>query len=81
MSQDRFSDPPAALGLEAEVDEFAAKELAAQVSNISIEEREAAMHDIHGVTPSEEESSEALERSFVEMNKSLSAKIHWRHAC
>jgi hypothetical protein len=80
ITENDFVDPPSEIDFKPERYDSVMKELAWQVNNIAIEEREAGLYDMHGVTVTLEESPEALDMSVGEMNSILTRKIDWRQA-
>jgi hypothetical protein len=77
---DNFFDPPSEIAFKAENNNSVVKELALQVNTIAIEEREAGLYDMHGITAAIEECPEALDKSLREMNSILTRKIDWKQA-
>ena len=52
------SDPPTEEAFQTDFDDVI-KNLASQVNNLSLAEREAGLFDIHGISPIEQETEEA----------------------
>eukprot|EP00980_Cylindrotheca_fusiformis_P023632 scaffold10690_cov126-Cylindrotheca_fusiformis.AAC.5 len=76
-----FSPPMSGLDVnESDFNEIDVKELASKVSEIALDEREAALFDMHGVAPTLEEDPEMLSTSLTEMNKMLTNMLCWRQA-
>eukprot|EP00980_Cylindrotheca_fusiformis_P016379 scaffold4880_cov106-Cylindrotheca_fusiformis.AAC.13 len=65
---------------ESDFNEIEVKELASKVSEASLDEREAALFDIHGVSPNLEEDLEMLSKSLMEMNELLNNMLCWKQA-
>lgn len=77
----RSADPPSEFsdGVQPEHDEVL-KSIASQVNNLTLAEREEALFDIHGISPIEQETKEALDVSLKEMNDLLTQKIDYSYA-
>eukprot|EP00980_Cylindrotheca_fusiformis_P016367 scaffold4880_cov106-Cylindrotheca_fusiformis.AAC.1 len=81
--ENSFSEPTAPSGLDANESDFnetEVKELASKVSAITLDEREAALFDMHGVAPTPEEDPERLSTALTEMNEMLTSMICWEQA-
>eukprot|EP00980_Cylindrotheca_fusiformis_P028367 scaffold22595_cov102-Cylindrotheca_fusiformis.AAC.4 len=64
----------------SDFNETEVKELASKVSEIALEEREAALFDMHGVAPTLDEDPEMLSTSLQEMNGILTNMLCWKQA-
>eukprot|EP00980_Cylindrotheca_fusiformis_P023628 scaffold10690_cov126-Cylindrotheca_fusiformis.AAC.1 len=81
--ENSFSEPAAPSGLnanESNFNEIEVKELASKVSEIALDEREAALFDMHGVAPTLDEDPERLSTSMQEMNRFLTNMVCWKQA-
>eukprot|EP00980_Cylindrotheca_fusiformis_P016376 scaffold4880_cov106-Cylindrotheca_fusiformis.AAC.10 len=65
---------------ESDFNETEVKELASKVSEVSLDEREAALFDIHGVAPNLEGDPEMLSKSLKEMNEMLTIMLCQKEA-
>eukprot|EP00980_Cylindrotheca_fusiformis_P023831 scaffold11041_cov117-Cylindrotheca_fusiformis.AAC.4 len=80
--ENNFSEPadPEVHVSESDFDEIEVKELASRFSRIALDEREAGLFDMHGVSPALGEDPETLSTSLKEINELLTYMRDWKQA-